>query len=219
MKLINRIVIAALCLIGGSAFGASTLQISNPFSGKIAAGFANTAGTPTNGMQWGIIVDTGGDGFDGGGTAYNFMAAGSTTNAFMNVGGAATDDYFVSSGAVTSDSSAALESGFTVSGGNGTIGNIAVTYSNGIAAGQSFALVWFNSNSAAVGDRYGFLNIGQVMPADNLPAVDMSAPFAGVDPARAASNTFTSGAAPIPEPSRMMLLGFGLVGLFFRRRR
>lgn len=209
--------LAAFCLMAGTSYGASTLQISNPFAGSIASGFANAAGVPTNGMQWGIIVDTTGNGFSGLGSSYDSMALGSTTNAFMSFGGLATDDYFVSSGSVTADSSAALESNFTQAGGNGTIGNIAVNYLNGISQGDSFALIWFSSNSAADGARYGFLNIGQVMPADNLPAVDMSSPFAGADPARPASNTF--GAVAIPEPSRLILLGLGFAGLIWRRKR
>jgi hypothetical protein len=136
----------------------------------------------------------------------------------MSFGGSATDDYFVSSGAsnTTSDLSALFEVGFAASGSNGSIGSTgSITYNNGISQNDPFAIVWFSTNTATAGSRYGFLNLGQLMPADNLAGVDMSSPFAGSDPIRSASNTF----GVIPEPSRMMLLGFGLVGLFFRRRR
>lgn len=213
-----KLIISTCMLIGSQAFAASTLQFSNPFAGFIASNFADASGAVKNGMQWGIVVDTSGNGFSGLGAAYDSMTGGTTSNGFMSFSGLTTDDYFVSSGAITADSSAALEADFTTTGASGSIGNISVTFSNGISQSDAFGIIWFDTNSASTGDRYGFLNLGQVMPADNLPAIDMSAPFAGTDPIRAASFTF-GGAAVVPEPSRLMLLGLGFFGLFFRRRR
>ena len=215
MKLRLLTVFSIVLSSASASYAASTLQISAPVSGAIASNFANAAGVATNGMIWGIVVDTAGDGFAAsGGSAYAAMTSAATLAQFMNDAGGATNDYFVPSANLTSDSSAAPEAGFTVFGSNGTITNIAVNYANGISQNDPFALIWFNTNSGADGDRYGFLNIGQLMPADNLPAVDMSAPFAGVDPLRSATNVFG-----VPEPSRAVLAGLGLLGMLFRRRR
>ena len=206
----------SLALVG-AVKAASTLQISKPIAGNIASGFANAAGTPTNGMYWGIVVDTGNNGFSGSGGSYDSMALGAQSNAAMSFGGGASDDYFVYGGS-TSDSTGVPEAGFVTSGGAGTITNIAVTYNNGIASGQSFALIWFASNSSAEGDKYGFFTDASLtMPADGQAAVPRDSAFAGNDAPRTASNTF--GGALAPEPSRMMLalFGIGLVGL--RRRR
>lgn len=133
----------------------------------------------------------------------------------MSFANGATDDYFIPSTFLTSDSSAAVESDFTTTGGDGTITNVVVDYINGVATGQAFGIIWFATNSSSEGDFYGFLSLGQVLPADNLAAVDMSAPFAGVDPIRSATHQFQV----IPEPSRFLLIGLaGLAGVMRRRR-
>lgn len=147
--------------------------------------------------------------------SFDPMIVGPSVAGFMSFSNGITDDYFIPSSSLTTDSSLALESDFTTPGGNGTITNVVVDYVNGVAAGQSFGIIWFATNSSGENDYYGFVTLGQVLPADNLAAVDLSAPFAGVDPIRAATFQFQA----IPEPSRFLLIGLaGLVGIMRRRR-
>jgi hypothetical protein len=202
-----------------------TLQFSEPYLGAIPSNFANGAGAVTNGMRWGIIVSTADATFAGSGTSYDAYVAGSSTAGFLSFSGGVTDDYFIP-GTLTLDASGlGLQEGdFATVPGNGSIVDdliIATLGVNGLTAGDKFALTWFGSagNGSASGDKYGFLTDASfVIPADGN-VTGFSTPFTGVDAPRTASNTFVAGAGPVPEPSRMMLLGFGLVGLFFRRRR
>jgi hypothetical protein len=212
-----RSIILSCVLLNGSLFAATTLQFSVPFSGFIASNFADQFGNtnPSTPLQWGIVIDTGGNGFSGLGQAYTEYAFGPSTSGFLQFGGVASDDFFLSSGSVLGDTSALLETGGTTQGGPGSLGNIIVNYTGGIAPGQSYGIIWFSTNSTGANDFYGFLNMGAVLPADNIAAFDASAPFAGVDPIRSATFQFQA----IPEPSRFLLIGFaGLLGLLRRRR-
>lgn len=205
--------------VAGHTHAVQTLQF-NTAAGR-ATNFGNAAGNTAAGLQYGIIVDTGGDGFDSilQSLSYDIFASSVTTAQFLSVGGVATDDRYFA-GSLTIDSTP-----FGGEGAPGTIANVtSVVYggAGNIAAGQNFALIWFNDNTAdqAGVDRYGFLNLaGMVMPADAGGSTNFGGLFTGADPARNATIVFGPSAGPIPEPSRMMLLGFGLVGLITRRRR
>jgi hypothetical protein len=199
---------------------AITIQFYEPYFGGIVDNLANAAGVATNGMRWGILVDTSANGFASDGTAYDPYLAGVTTAGFFSAGSAITDDYFIP-GALTVDGSTLYpfgDFGSTTPGNGSIVDDIVVNYTNGISLNDRFALIWFSTNSSGEGDKYGFFSDPSfVLPADNGATVSFGTPFQGIDPVRPANNTF--GATVIPEPSRMMLLGFGLVGLFFRRRR
>ncbi len=195
---------------------ASTLQFAVPFSGALATNFGDASGTSVSGLTWGLVIDAGGTGFADGGASYNAFNPGAGAALTSPNDIPDTDDVYIFGG-TTSDTSALQEAGFTVSGANGTLGNISVNYGSGIDPSDAFAIVWFDGDGSN-GSKYGFFNYGGVLPADGLVAADMTAPFVGVEPIRAADNTI-GGAAPIPEPSRAVLAGLGLLGLFFRRRR
>lgn len=216
---------AAFALATNSAFAGVTIQFSEPYVGGIPSNLANSSGTVTNGMRWGILVDSGGNGFSGSGTSYDAYVAGSNTAGFFSDGGAVTDDYFVP-GTLTLDASGlGLQEGdFSTIPGNGSIVDDLIISSalpfNGISTGDSFALIWFGTagNGSAAGDSYGFLtNPSFVIPVDGQ-AVQASSPFTGNDPIRTASNTFQNPTLA-PEPSRVLFLALGGIGLLMRRRR
>jgi hypothetical protein len=228
----NRMKHTFVALLAGMLFASSaeatvTLQFNGSFNTGILSNLANAAGTVSNGMRWGVIISTADASFAGSGTNYDAYAAGVTSSGFLSFGGGVTDDYYIP-GTLTADSSALLEGDFTTAGGNGSIvddlAGIALTgdlaglgLGAGITSGDRFALIWFSDNTSLDGSSYGLITDPSFVIPSNGALQDYGAAFAGPDSIRPANNTF--GATVIPEPSRMMLLGFGLVGLFFRRRR
>lgn len=217
--------ILAGILFASSAEATVTLQFNGSFNSGILSNLANAAGTVSNGMRWGIIVSTSDASFAGSGANYDAYNAGVTTEGFLSFGGLTTDDYFIP-GTLTADSSGLLEGDFTTPGANGSIvddmAGVALTgdlaglgLGAGITTGDKFALVWFSDNTSLDNSKYGFLTDASFIIPSNSALQDYGPAFAGADSTRPASNTFGT----VPEPSRMMLLGFGLVGLFFRRRR
>lgn len=199
---------------------ATTIQFYEPYFGGIVDNLANAAGVATNGMRWGVIIDTTGNGFALSGSSYDEYLAGVATNGFFSASGVLTDDYFVS-GAFTVDASSlypAGDFGGTTPGDGSIVDDISVSYTNGVSTSDKFALVWFSNNTSAVGSKYGFFaDPSFVLPSDTGSTLSYGTPFQGTDPIRAASNTFQ--ASVVPEPSRAFLMLSALAGLLFRRRR
>lgn len=202
-----------------SSYATVTLQFSTA-SAKLT-NIQNAAGNAAGGLRWGIVVDTsiGQTGFDASGLNYDgfaFPSAGSGLFLSKGDGSAVTDDffYFASTGNTTLPTAGGTDSGSNV------ISQLAgLPLTGGVVAGQQFGLIWFDTTTSNDGDKYGFLtNAAFILPSDGN-TVNFNAAVLGADPVRLAANTLGGGAGPVPEPSRMMLLGFGLVGLFFRRRR
>ncbi|WP_265594539.1 hypothetical protein [Haloferula sp. BvORR071] len=186
--------------------GAVTIAFNAPFSGGMSSNLANSLGVVSNGMKWGIMVDTNANGFL---SVYDFvpLVQGASISLTTN-GGEATGDRLILALDLTSDSSQggqALEGDFLTPGGNGGVSGISFALSNGLAAGQSFFLVWFDGTF----ERSGFLGSPQfVIPADGQ-TVTYAQVFEGLDPIRPAS---------FPEPSSALLGLLGAFGLWRRRR-
>jgi hypothetical protein len=209
----------SLCIITltigvSTSHAASTLQFSQ--GGKGATNFANSSGTVTNGMSWGLIIDTSGNGFQAG--SYGQFSV--NASGFLEINGVATDDYYVSTGLATQTIGAPFFSGgeagagaITTTTGGPDVGTVA-----GLTAGDAFGLVWFSNvgdTSASVGDAYGFFTHGSFTYGGAGSIISFSNAFTGTDPIRSANLTV----AGIPEPSRAVLVFGGVLGLAMRRRR
>lgn len=219
MKLNLSLTCLAALMMAVPSYATVTLQFSTA-SAKLT-NIQNAAGNAAGGLRWGIVIDTAGNGFDSNGTNYDgftFPSSGTGTFLANGVTATATDDFFYWGGGTT----LATISG-TDSGTNAISSISSVPFgTNGISAGDPFALIWFDAATTNDGDKYGFLVISGgadpfVIPSDGS-TTSYSPNFAGTDPVRLASNTLGV-AGPVPEPSRVLLLGFGALSLVFRRRR
>ena len=212
----KKILSSSLIAIPSFALATVSIQFSNPGTLNFADGFQNSSGVSQTGMYWGIVVDTGGLGFDGVlSIAYDPFDV--TSSGFLSVGGLQSDDYFVlGSGDSTGEAPPFLTLDASSFGG----GVSAILDMNGIdvlsqsLSGLNYGILWFESNSANFGENYGFMNSTLVMPNDG-EAVDHSGTFATLFPGPA---DLTIG---VPEPSHYALF-FGVLGLGFvlwRRRK
>lgn len=206
--------LTAVCTLGGaSSYAATTIQFYEPYFGGIVDNLGNAAGVATNGMRWGIIVDTSGNGFS---STYSAYASGVASAGFFSSDGVATDDYYIPGTLTVNGSVFAGADNGTTPGDGSILDDLAVNYLNGVSQNDRFALIWFNDNTSETGSQYGFFTDASfILPSDTGATAGYTTPFAGTDPVRAASNTFQA----VPEPNRLIVLGFGVFGLILRRRR
>lgn len=210
---ISSVVVAVALLFSDIASASVTLRFGQTAVAR-ATGFADNSGTPQNGMRWGIVVDAGGNGFaDGFYDVFN-----NTVNGFLSAPGGnaaiAADDFFVTTGLLTSSATATGADAAVAAGAITLLSSIFSSYPVGVGVGDAFKIIWFET-TPATGTYYGTMgNAAFTLPADGSDTSYASV-FVGNDPNKPASLQF----APIPEPSRLMLLGLGLIGMIFRRRR
>ncbi|MCB1225049.1 MAG: PEP-CTERM sorting domain-containing protein [Verrucomicrobiales bacterium] len=204
---------ACLLALAPAARATVTLQFSTS-SAKLT-GIADEFGVVTDGMMWGIIIDTAGDGFD-------TLAAASydeiTTplapglSQFLAIGGTDTDDLIY----IGSNLTATLGGTDGGSGGITLISNVPFG-TDGISQGDAFAITWFADNSASAGSHYGMLtDPALTLPSDSSTA-SYAAAFSGADAPRPADHTFA--VAPVPEPGGLLLIAIGGIQFLWRRRR
>ena len=185
--------ISVILLLSAVALNATvTLQIRTQL--------ANSSGTATNGMYWGVLVDSTDDGFavtsTGEITAFDFTTDGVYGN----------DSFFVGS------STTVLAIPF---GGTGVAANTSpITLSGNVSAGDSFGIFWTDKagGSGVDGDAYGFVSVsGAVLPSDGS-TTPFNTVFTG-DP-------YTAQGSIIPEPSIFALFSgiFALGAVMLRRR-
>lgn len=196
-----------------SAYAAVTLQFSVPFSpgSGVANAFALASGIPSDGLFYGVIVDSGGDGFLATYDPVTFAVGPANGNigSLLGSGGIVTDDRLYFAQDLTSDNSLLTEGDFTTTGGTGGISGLTLDLVGDVAPGDSFAIVWFDPNGVDAGL---LTDPSFIIPSDGA-IVDNSAPFIGVDAIKPA-NTITL----VPEPSTLLLSAIGVLGLLRRRR-
>lgn len=195
--------VAAAC----SASATVTLNFNNPFAGGVSSNLADAAGTVSNGLFWGIIVDTDNTGFS---TSYDPVIFAQDTTVILGSGGVMTTNVLLIADSFTSDTSLFSEGDLVTTGGDGGVTSIADTpLNNGISTNDAFRLVWFDpsGNSAGFIDDASFL-----IPTDGA-SVEYDSPFLGDDPVRPAI-----GITIVPEPSALLLSAFGALALLRRKR-
>jgi len=217
--------LAALTLLALSGTGyATTTIIFSSASGRLS-GFGNAAGVATNGLRWGLVIDTLGDGFDSSLANTTYDSFTNSTSGFISATtsgvSSISDDYFFTPASLPVTADATAGSGETgtqtasitsaVGAPNGNDGLIANVTTN-----DKFAIIWF-AVTPAEGTAYGLYHnpTAFLLPASGT-SVNLSSNFAGNDSVKAANLGFTTA---VPEPSRALLFGLGLIGLFTRRRR
>jgi hypothetical protein len=225
---ISSLILLAMSIGLGSASATVTIAFE---SGNINTSTGSKVAVGTVGV---VVVDTGGDGFSFNSAGTYASIVGSTLAAGNAIGADKILRVFQAAD-VDVDGSAPLDRVFT-----GSLLSSA-TYGSGIlsgvSAGQNLALYWFpgvtsiGATLTALQEEAGFFrqtansvasnsDMGFVLPNDgfggNLFAYGSDLTGAGVGSIAPSSlNAFSL----VPEPSRMVLFGFGIIGLIVRRRR
>jgi len=181
-------------LLTGSVNAAQTLQFAATGATGVFTNLQSSTGSTTSTLVWGIIVSTTNSTFAGDTAAspYDFSGLVVSDNTTLSGGQALT----VSNGVATDDRLYISTNLMSLSGtGDGSTGLARPTnlnsllYSNGVSAGDSFALVWFDyttktGQAIASGDNYGILALpGFVLPADAGSSTSFASLGAGTDAA------------------------------------
>jgi hypothetical protein len=200
---------------------ASTISFSG--SGARAIGFLNGAGVAVAGMKYGILIDTQNNGFSPGSYDlfdFNNNPTSPFTTSVPLIGGGASGEVYYTAASNNTTLLSVSASGADAGGGGAiaSLTNVPTTTELGLTGSIPFGIIWFDESTPSA-PTYGFYTHSSfVLPAAG-PSNAFTTPFTGTSGVGDAPKFANISFAAVPEPSRMMLLGFGLVGFFFRRRR
>ena len=210
-------------LVASSGQAQITVQFNQPFTsgGGVSEGFADADGNVSNGLVYGILIDSAMDGFrslyDSGFT----LSAGNQVG-LTSVGDMTDDTLWISIDGGDPNltfSTGGLREDFAneIVGGDGGLGTIVVPNE---FASLPFAILWFDDTQAldaSVDDGvdFGLLEDGSFVLGGAGAIVNFGSFFQGEDDPRAADfGVFQT----IPEPSAVMLSLLGGLALLRRRR-
>lgn len=210
----KKLILSGLFLAMPAAHGVITIDFNDAFNGGVSEGLANAAGTPTDGLVWGILIDTADDGTL---HCYGELSAMNSLEPIRLTtdSGNTSDDILFLATNPTQDTSVLLEGDFATTGGPGGIdGFVTIEIPTGVSVGDSFSLVWFDNVDPTMAGILSDLSF--IIPADGS-SVTYGDPFLGPDSPRAATG-LKFGLA-IPEPSSTLLMMLGGLGLVAHRRK
>ncbi len=227
LKLLSLLMLA----LASTANAAISLSFTQTGGGSLT-NFLNGAGTGTTAMVWGLLVDTGGDGFQGM-SALNpydegFSLNATTTGLALTTGnGTATNDRLFIAAGFMSVNTAVVDSAPV--GVNRLLSITSMNIASPVAFGQNYAVIWFDSTTRVTsteGMKYGiFVPAGASVGAANtttnnvLPGTDgtynYGNTFSGADTAKSMSYALGT---PVPETSTSLLGAIGALALLRRRR-
>lgn len=199
--MVNRLLLPLVILGCFSQFASAAVTFTGSYSSNLKQADGTT--NITTGTRYIVVVDTGGDGF--GGSSTMSVASGTSLVTGSSFGG---DEIIQSS----------------------TVGALAGRASTGVSnlgldvapyAGKDFALYWFDSFTGTTvtdGLIYGFYRDS----GWDLPVAAGTYGFASsggdyIQNTSSLTPSLTIGS--VPEPSRVLLLALGGMGLIMRRRR
>lgn len=175
------------------------------------ADLQNSSGAVTAGMDFGIVVDTGNDGF----LAGSYDGFDITTNGqFLSTSIGLSDDWFVYGG--TQGTGQTPPETVEITGvGDGFISTVTnIEFTSELSSGDEFAVMWFPSDTASsAGDDYGFFtdtgsSLNMVVPSDG-----------GTSTKPEFVSTKSVDFQVVPEPSLYGFVGLlGFLWLVVRRR-
>lgn len=204
-------------LLAGSAAHAATFTLTSTIGdiGGLTAGVSRAI----------MVVDSAGDGFAG----INDVNTDNSTHldlaSFGLTAGSTVGDDMVFWTTTAQDFGGGLV-GFDF--GTQAFDTSNAQWSGLLATGKRIGVYWFPDGGNASGSAFGFYrtdsaeqgNLGYFTPADGASNTILTlTPNLGGDVSSTAINANNGTIGAVPEPSKMVLAGFGLLGILARRRR
>lgn len=191
------LVFSLLWLSMGVSNASVTLSINK-------AGWGSDSADNVNGMAWGLVVSSDGAGF--GGAALTDLATALEGFTIPVIASPSNPVQIGTSNFYFARAQADTASGPPPTFAGGLMNTVQLNLTGPVGTGDPAGLLWFPGTTAA-GQAFGFFDLATSLPSDG----------ATISPSSTAGRA--TNVIGIPEPSRAVLAGLGLMGLFFRRRR
>lgn len=217
----HKFILVATLLAGSCLTSVAAVTLVFSSAPTRATNWLDGNGVSTTLMVWGIVVDTGGNGFKPGEYLPDFAYASGSPGISpppytLQTESGATDDLLILSANLMGTVNSPVDGS---SAGVNQITTLAsIPYSPGSLEGAKYRVIWFDqtvlSGIAQYGTRYGMfeLPVLNTMPPD-AQVLNVSSDFAGADPPKPMIYQL------VPEPTAALLSTAGLISLLARRKR